>query len=84
MKGPSESHFSDGLFAAQQGDGRGGIILVDGMGEIFNNRWPGMMYKLYLFVLKRFKSNYRVNKPLFPSIFARCFLCSRIESAMSL
>ncbi len=38
MKGPSESHFSDGLFAAWQGDGRGGIILVDGMGEILNYR----------------------------------------------
>jgi hypothetical protein len=37
MKGPSESHFSDGLFAAWQGDGRGEIILVDDMGEIFNN-----------------------------------------------
>lgn len=36
MKGPSESHFSDGLFAAWQGDGRGEIILVDGMGKIFN------------------------------------------------
>ena len=36
MKGPSESHFSDGLFVTWQGDGRGEIILVDGMGEIFN------------------------------------------------